>query len=441
MSEVRDLHKKAMALVNDANQARESENFHIAKELLKKALVIESQAAMTLFNNFKAEPTRSVLFRSAATIAYNCEEYETAERMVHCGLSSSNVPLEIKEELNKIKEELDTVIVMNDDSRNAYNYLQVLRKSAINIRLKPATPKYSEAVFIEDIMGVLRVVKNSFQCFVEESFIQQFGFEKYGDKTNKVLSRLTKDFPLLYVNSKFASFGASIATDATVITNSNYEKDIIEWKKNVFDEFKNDVIYFDYQSDKNLDTLKEKYSDEARNAIYKGIVDIFSDSKNYNVSFTDETYENTIIEGKPVPKNFKEKLLPKIEQPVEDKKLVKTIGMSQKGQIRKSDIIMSEELTFAEFKHKILSASYKNESIEFSDSIELNIIYENRTFSIDFEPFGISVMENSFEDVIIEFQRECVQEYFRVLDIKEEDHSFESRKLSDNFNALVFAST
>ena len=58
-----------------------------------------------------------------------------------------------------------------------------------------------------------------------------------------------------------------------------------------------------------------------------------------------------------------------------------------------------------------------------------------------YSPVEPNVVENSFEDVISEFQKECVEEYFRVVTSKESDLSFDSKKHLENFNELVFAST
>lgn len=123
MSTARELHKEAMILVNKANSLDNKES---SIELLKKALIIESEAAMLLYANFQAEPTRSVLFRSAATIAYNCGDYNSCERLTYCGLSSPNVPLEIKEELIEIKNELESIKELSEEGIAARNYLKIL---------------------------------------------------------------------------------------------------------------------------------------------------------------------------------------------------------------------------------------------------------------------------------------------------------------------------
>jgi hypothetical protein len=50
---------------------------------------------------FEAEPTRSVLYRSAASMAYVCKKYREAEKLIGIGLAG-NPPHEIAEELRDL---------------------------------------------------------------------------------------------------------------------------------------------------------------------------------------------------------------------------------------------------------------------------------------------------------------------------------------------------
>ncbi|OAD22641.1 hypothetical protein THIOM_001545 [Candidatus Thiomargarita nelsonii] len=61
----------------------------------------KGEAAMLLLNDYEIEPTRSVLFRSAACLALDFDDYREAERMIAFGLSG-NPPLEILEELREL---------------------------------------------------------------------------------------------------------------------------------------------------------------------------------------------------------------------------------------------------------------------------------------------------------------------------------------------------
>lgn len=433
MSSVRDLHKRAMALVNESMLI---DDYVPKNVLLKKALELEIEAAMELFDKFEAEPTRSVLFRSAATIAFNIGELETAERMIFSGLCSKKVPAEIKEELLTVKEKLEEMNNLQIKSAQEFNYMQILRKNAINLRLKPANPKYSHAVFIDDILSVLRVLKGSFSNYLAVSFRKNFSNEEYGD-TNKMIHSLNREFPLLYVNAKFRSFGASLSTDATIQTNNNYPNEINIWKKELFNKFKEDVVFCDFNSAKEIDSISQKFTEDERHIIYKGLIDIYS-SKKFNVSFTDETFEDTIKDVHPILKKNKEIILPKLspKQEAENKKLVRTFAMSssEKG-FKKTDIIFSEELSFAEIKRSINSLSFEKSTIDFNQTLDITIVYENNCFSIDYSDFGVSVVANEFEDCLNLFSQKTFEQYLKVINQKESD--FETTAIKVNFLKCV----
>ena len=75
-----------------------------ASVLNRQAFELERNAAQLLLQSFDVEPTRSVLYRSAATLALECGEYVEARRLAHQGLAG-NPPQEIFDEIHEILEE------------------------------------------------------------------------------------------------------------------------------------------------------------------------------------------------------------------------------------------------------------------------------------------------------------------------------------------------
>ena len=105
MSKVLDLHEQAMDIAEMAFVARLRGNQERAKELFLEAFEMETQAAALLSDNLNAEPTRSVLHRSAASLAFNCGKFDAAERLIAIGLSGYP-PEEIAEELRDLFEDI-----------------------------------------------------------------------------------------------------------------------------------------------------------------------------------------------------------------------------------------------------------------------------------------------------------------------------------------------
>ncbi|MEH2060510.1 MAG: hypothetical protein V7K97_31155 [Nostoc sp.] len=57
-----------------------------ASQVSRQAFEKESQAAALIANQLDAEPTRSVLHRSAATLAIDCGQFRAAERLIAIAL-------------------------------------------------------------------------------------------------------------------------------------------------------------------------------------------------------------------------------------------------------------------------------------------------------------------------------------------------------------------
>lgn len=104
MTDVRDQHREAMRFAERARTARLSGHDADAVELTRRAFVLEREAAQSLLADFDVEPTRSVLFRSAATLALECGELEEARRLAFQGLAGFP-PREIADEIHEIVEE------------------------------------------------------------------------------------------------------------------------------------------------------------------------------------------------------------------------------------------------------------------------------------------------------------------------------------------------
>jgi len=99
--QVNELHEKAMDIAERGFMAEKKGQLDQAKQLSSQAYEYECEAAMLLLNDYDIEPTRSILFKSAACLALDFENYREAERMIALGLLG-NPPPEILEELREL---------------------------------------------------------------------------------------------------------------------------------------------------------------------------------------------------------------------------------------------------------------------------------------------------------------------------------------------------
>jgi hypothetical protein len=101
MSRIKDFHHEAMRLADQAGDLRRRGEGAEADARLRQALEQERQAADLAAPDLALEPTRSVLHRSAATLACQCGEYREAERLITTALSG-RPPETIAEELRDL---------------------------------------------------------------------------------------------------------------------------------------------------------------------------------------------------------------------------------------------------------------------------------------------------------------------------------------------------
>ncbi|MEL6161642.1 MAG: hypothetical protein AAFR18_20720 [Cyanobacteria bacterium J06627_32] len=101
MNTIQELHPKAMDLAEQADLARLRGSANQAQGFLRQALSLETEAAQMVVDDLTAEPTRSVLHRSAASLAMKCGELQTAEKLIARALAGMP-PLDIEEELKDL---------------------------------------------------------------------------------------------------------------------------------------------------------------------------------------------------------------------------------------------------------------------------------------------------------------------------------------------------
>ena len=105
MSEINKLHRRAMDLTALAFIERTRGNTEKASELFEQALENEV-AAIGALDEY-VEPTYSVLHRSAATLALDCNQYHKAEKLVAKALAKEP-PAEIAEELRDVLKQANS---------------------------------------------------------------------------------------------------------------------------------------------------------------------------------------------------------------------------------------------------------------------------------------------------------------------------------------------
>jgi hypothetical protein len=96
------IHDKAMGLSHEADMAMIWKDESKAQLLYRQSLELEREAAYIYSERFDEEPVRTILYRSAASLAMLCHLYEEANLLIQQGESNSTPPY-MATELKELK--------------------------------------------------------------------------------------------------------------------------------------------------------------------------------------------------------------------------------------------------------------------------------------------------------------------------------------------------
>lgn len=108
MSKVRELHHAAMQWAEKAMVARRQNDKVLVIDYSEKAFRLEAEAAALIPNEKASEPTRSILYCSAASLAFEAKCFKDAERLAIQGLAgfpSQRIETELKTIYEKVSFE------------------------------------------------------------------------------------------------------------------------------------------------------------------------------------------------------------------------------------------------------------------------------------------------------------------------------------------------
>lgn len=105
MGRIRELHEKAMELLQDAIVARHNNDDQTAIKKYQEAFKLESKAADLVCIKIDCEPTRSILYRSAASLAYQAGDFDNSLILIGKCLSG-NPTQQIRNELSMLHEKI-----------------------------------------------------------------------------------------------------------------------------------------------------------------------------------------------------------------------------------------------------------------------------------------------------------------------------------------------
>jgi hypothetical protein len=109
MTRIEQLHNQAMNLAESAFLSQQKGDTTTFVQLSREAFLLEKAAAMLLQNQLESEPSRSILFKSAAFLAFDAQEFQECRNMITYTLLGKPDTI-IKAEMNQLFDETTAVL-------------------------------------------------------------------------------------------------------------------------------------------------------------------------------------------------------------------------------------------------------------------------------------------------------------------------------------------
>lgn len=410
---IQNLHRKAIDLAKQAKLELEAGRQDKYQDLILDAYKFEKQAAESLKNNVDSEPTRSVLYRSAANLAFKCERYYEATELITEALSGKPFE-EIKQELLELLKEIIGIRTNVPIKRN--DFLDILREKSITLKMEEKTEKYSGAFVIAHAIEFLKNINLSYQNYAETKFrhtVKKESIKDFDLNVNKFKTRTA----LIGTNTQFNSFGISISANNSIMDQFGiHTEEFKNMKQNLFAEFSNDVLLADYSDVKFQEKISKKFSDEERRKIFSPLLNSMANSKEYKISVIDEEHFSKIKDFTTIDLKSREVLAPskptQIAQLQEDTNLVRKIEQNNGN---KKKTIFVEQLKYFEQEVTVNDIISAKKTVFLVHPHSFLIIFESNYYRIEDNAFQIFVSDKDYNELMQVYSKNFIDKFTYML--------------------------
>ncbi|MGQ3012133.1 MAG: hypothetical protein ACT6QS_00365 [Flavobacteriales bacterium] len=289
------IHQEAMDYSFKARQALEKGAFAEALGHYITAAELESKVAEFYFDKPDLEPTRSVIIRSAAFLNIKAGKIEEAKKFIFFGLLNS------KDEfiIGQLNDALELAISFNKiDTRTVnteFTYLNILRQRSVHYVLEPANPTFGTSVSLEAFKDFANNYIKSLKAYAISTF-KHLLETKHPDAEQAIRNNIDQIVNPLITSSAYGSFKFSIAND--FLSRNSESEETTELKAAIIIKYHNE-IFTNPLADHDIDAIKDVYSEEEINEIFRPLSKIKSANASYKVGYYDtdlsKRFANKII--------------------------------------------------------------------------------------------------------------------------------------------------
>ena len=428
------IHQEAMDYSFKAKQALEQGNYTNAFDLYIQAAKLESQVAEFYFDKPELEPTRSVVIRSAAYLNIKAGQIEQAKKFIFFGLLNIQDAL-IKEQLNNALELAVSLGNMTADAASReYNYLNLLRQRSVHYVIEPSTMAFGHSVSLEMIKDFSEDYLKSLKAYAISKFKRLIEVGK--DVEESFAKEVEKLVNPLVTGSAYGSFKFSIAND--FLSREGEQKEVLELKANVVAKYHNE-IFINPLADTDIEIIKNNFSEEEVNEIFRPLTKIKSNNSPYKVGYYDSEDFNKKFVNRIVNKQ-RQKLLtvkPITQEDIGELESSITHKRSSEGGKIHKTTLFKKQLKKYEFDIKTNQIEPKeNAPLILTEEILLNVIFNSEIgFTISFEDFRIEHTDIVYEKTLKGFYTAFYEKIKHLANTK--DKNEEEQKDWNAINKLI----
>jgi hypothetical protein len=438
------IHEEAMDYSFKARQALERGLFAEAFEHYIRAAEMESKVAEFYFDKPQLEPTRSVIIRSAAFLNIKAGQIEKAKQFIFFGLLN----LKDKLILNQLNDALELAVSLGKMNTSAaskeFSYLNLLRQRSIHYILEPAYPVFGQSVSLESIKDFAGDYLKSIKAYAASKFKRIFNVTT--DIEQLIKNEIDQIVTPLVTSSAYGSFKFSIAND--FLSRNNEDKETVELKANIVGKYHNE-IFINPLTDNDINIIKNNFSEEEVNDIFRPLAKIKSANAPYKVGYYDPNDFSKRFVSKIVNKQ-RQKLLtvkpPSQEDIGELENLITHKRSSQDGKVHKTTIF-KQQMRSAEFNFKtnqIDPTEYA--SLILTEEIIVDISFNSNTgFTVSYPDFRVENTDTEYGKAVKGFYDKFYLKLKSLANKQEKNDEQEvdwqvGKKLLGNPEALNFKS-
>jgi hypothetical protein len=413
----KQVHQEAMHYSFEAKQAFEKGEDLVAQEYYFKAAALETELARFYFDKPELEPTRSTIVRSAAFLNLKAGLIGEAQSIIYWGMLNVTDPA-IKDQLQEALEL--SIVLKNMDVVGAsgnLEYLQVLRMRSVHYSIENTLPKFGSAITFETIRDFADNYLKSLRAYSITAFKRLAGdikgLPQDIEAASKQFERLVNP---LVASVGFGSFKFSIAND--FLGRNGENPDIVRLKATVLQQY-HDNIFTNPLADKDIDLVKQQFTDEEINEIFRPVAKIKAADSPYKVAYYDRETYHKIYLGRIVNMQ-KRKLLPvKQASPDEIGYLESTIvhARGDQGGKKIRSLIQREQLKSLELDIRSIQLEPKDRApVMLNEEIIISVLFNSDNgFTFKFEDLGVEHTDTDYNKGLTQFYSKLYRKIWAIL--------------------------